>query len=184
VKVAVAFGIARRIPVRIYQAGGHGVGCQEQMARYASILGVPFLACESLESLNLSLSGDGWKGLILIDTPGISPANTAEIQELGRFFARRPEIERHLVLRSDSRSADMAYVTTRFSPAGPARLLFTGTEETLSTGAMVETMISTGLGSTFAGTGQQIPDDLEELDIPRLARSVCGERRMTASAAG
>lgn len=184
VKVAVKFGIAHRVPVRIYQVGSHGVGCQEQLARYATILGVPFFASESLESLNLSLTGDGWKGLVLLDTPGISPAATGDLQDLGRFFARRPEIERHLVLRADARSADIAYMVSRFSALGNLRLLFTGAEETLTTGAMVETMISTGLGSTFSGTGQDIPDDLEELDIARLARSVCTERAMAVPAAG
>lgn len=184
VKIAVRFGIGHRVPVRIYQVGSHGVGCQEQLARYATILGVPFFASESLESLNLSLTGDGWKGLVLLDTPGISPAATGDLQDLGRFFARRPEIERHLVLRADSRSADMSYMVSRFSALGNLRLLFTGAEETLTTGAMVETMIATGLGSTFSGTGQDIPDDLEELDIARLARSVCTERAMSAPAAG
>jgi len=184
VKIAVTFGLARRIPVRIYQVGGHGVGCQEQMARYAAILGVPFFACESLESLNLSLSGDGWRGLVLLDTPGISPSATVDIQELGRFFARRPEIERHLVLRADARSADMTYMVSRFSAMGPLRLLFTGTEESLTTGSMVETMIVTGLGSTFMGNGQEIPEDIEESNIDRLARSVCGDRAMSAPAAG
>lgn len=184
VKIAVKFGIAHRVPVRIYQVGSHGVGCQEQLARYATILGVPYFASESLESLNLSLTGDGWRGLVLLDTPGISPAATGDLQDLGRFFARRPEIERHLVLRADTRSADMSYMVSRFSALGNLRLLFTGAEEALTTGAMVETMISTGLGSTFSGTGQDIPDDLEELDIARLARSVCTERAMAVPAAG
>jgi flagellar biosynthesis protein FlhF len=137
-----------------------------------------------LESLNLSLSGDGWKGLVLLDTPGISPSATGDIQELGRFFARRPEIEPHLVLRADARSADMTYMVSRFSAMGPLRLLFTGTEESLTTGSMVETMIVTGLGSTFMGNGQEIPEDIEESNIDRLARSVCGDRAMSAPAAG
>jgi flagellar biosynthesis protein FlhF len=173
VKVAVNFGLAHRIPVRIYQAGSHGVGCQEQMARYASILGVPFFACESLESLSLSLNGDGWKGLVLIDTPGISASSRSELEMLGSFLARRADLQRHLVLRSDARSADIAHMVSRFSPVSPTHLLFTGTEETLTTGAMVEAILTTGLACTFAGTGPSVPDDLEELDIPRLARSVC-----------
>ncbi len=184
VKIAVQYGISRRVPVRIYQAGAHGIGCQEQMARYAAILGVPFLAIESMESLHLSLSGDGWKGLVLIDTPGISPAATGDLQELSRFFMRRPEIERHLVLRADARSADMAYMVSRFSAMGSLRLLFTGAEEALTTGAMVETLISAGLGATFTGTGPDIPDDLEEFDSAKLARAVCSDRAGAAVAAG
>lgn len=184
VKIALKYGIANGIPVRIYQAGSHGVGCQEQMARYAAILGVPFLACESLGSLNLSLGGDGWRGLVLIDTPGISPSSTHELQELGRLFLRRPEIEVHLVLRADTRSADMVYMVSKYAALGSPRLLFTGVEETLSAGAMVETLIATGLGATFSGRGQAIPDDIEEMDISRLARSVCAGRVMASAAAG
>ena len=57
-------------------AGAQGVGATEQMARYASILGVPFQALESFDSLNLALQGERWKGLVLIDTPGIGPGPT------------------------------------------------------------------------------------------------------------
>ena len=78
VKIALRFGLSIRVPVKIYFAGSHGVGGDDQMARYATILGVPFQACESLESLSLALNGDQWKGLALIDTPGISPSDSGE----------------------------------------------------------------------------------------------------------
>jgi flagellar biosynthesis protein FlhF len=180
VKVAVRCGLALRIPVRIYGAGAHGVGGQEQIARYAAILGVPFQACESLESLSLALNGDGWKGLALIDTPGLSLADTNGIAEFAGFFSRRPEIEKHLVLRADARSADMLHVVSRFAGLGPSRLLFTGVEEALSVGAMVTTLVRSRIPAVFAGTGQEIPDDLEQVNILALARLVCGETRDAA----
>jgi flagellar biosynthesis protein FlhF len=183
VKIAMRFGVGARVPVRIYSAGAHGVGCQEQMARYATILGVPFQAFESVESLGLALDGDGWKGLALIDTPGLAPADRAETAELARFFARRPEIERHLVLRADGRSADMLHVVSRFSALQPSRLVFTGADEMLSAGAMVDTMIRAKLPAVFAGTGQQIPNDLELVDAARLARSLFEEGALAAMAA-
>ncbi len=182
VKIALKYGLSHRVPVRIYAAGAHGVGCQEQIARYATILGVPFQACESLDSLHLALNGEPWKGLILIDTPGISPADEKEAGELGRFFGRRPEIERHLVLRADARSADMALMVSRFSNMGASRLLFTGLDESTGHGAMLNTVVRTGLPAVFAGTGQQIPDDIEETDISRLVRSVCGENSLAVAA--
>jgi flagellar biosynthesis protein FlhF len=175
IKIAVRCGVARRIPVKIYGAGCHGVCGEEQLARFATILGVPFQAFESLESLHLALNGDKWKGLILIDTPGISPAETTETSEFTRFFARRPEIEKHLVLRADTRSADMFHVISRFSDWGVSRLLFTGLDETLSVGAVVETLVRSQVPAVFAGTGQQMPDDLEVIDPAGLARAVCGE---------
>jgi flagellar biosynthesis protein FlhF len=175
IKIAVRFGLAQRVPVRIYGAGAHGVGCQEQLARYATILGVPFQACESLDSLSLALNGEAWKGLALIDTPGLSLGDMEGISELARFFSRRPEIEKHLVLRSDARSADMLHVVSRLSSLDPARLLFTGVEEALSTGAMVETLIRSRIPAMFAGTGQEIPDDIEEVNAAGLAHMICEE---------
>jgi len=176
VKVAARLGLAKRVPVKIYTAGSHGVCGEEQMARFATILGVPFFACESLESLSLALNGDTWKGLALIDTPGISPTESSEITEFAKFFTRCPEIEKHLVLRADARSADMIGVISRFSAMGISRLLFTGVDETLSLGAMAETLLRSKISGTFVGTGQRLPDDLETVSAAGLARAVCGEK--------
>ncbi|HWE49125.1 MAG TPA: hypothetical protein VG273_05030 [Bryobacteraceae bacterium] len=172
VKVAVAEGLARRIPVRIYSVGSHGIGGQEQMARYGAILGVPQQSFEALGSLALALRGDPWKGLVLIDTPGIAAADRAEMSDFGKFFAAQPEIETHLVLRADARSADMLHVISRFAGLRASRLLFTGVDEAVGAGAMAETLIRSKIPVTFAGAGQQIPEDLEAVDASKLARDV------------
>ncbi|HVY92449.1 MAG TPA: hypothetical protein VHA14_06870, partial [Bryobacteraceae bacterium] len=181
VKVAIRHGLAKQTPVRIYLAGSHGVGAAEQMAKYASILGAPFQAVESFESLHLALEGERWKGLVLIETPG-SP-DGPEMEAMARFFARREEIERHLVLRADARSADMQYMQTRFAPVRPGRLLFTGLDEAADLRAVVETLVRSGIPATFLGTGPEIPDDLEEADAAKLARAVCGVEGRAARAA-
>ncbi len=181
VKVAMQSGLSKRIPVRIYTAGAHGIGGKEQMARFAAILGAPWQACESLAGLDLALNGDPWKGLVLIDTPGISPAEGGELDELARFFAARPEIEKHLVLRAGATSADMLDVISRFSVLKPTRLLFTGLDEALSAAPMVESLIRSGIPAGWAGVGQQIPEDLAELNAERLARSAwMGDRAASA----
>ena len=183
VKVAVRHGLAKRVPVRIYSGGAHGVASQEQMARFAALLGVPFQAFESLESLHLALQGDASKGLVLIDTPGLSPAESAELDGMAAFFGRLPGIEKHLVLRADARTADMARAVARFAPVGPNYLLFTGLDEASAPGAMLDTLIRSGIPAVFAGIGQQIPDDLEAFDASRLAGEICGGNRLAAGAA-
>jgi flagellar biosynthesis protein FlhF len=173
VKAAVTLGLARGVPVRIYTAGAHPVGAPEQMARYAAILGVPHQAVESVESLGLTLNGDtGWKGLSLIDTPGISPYDYNEVRDFTRFFAARPQVETHLVLRAEGRAADHLAGIARFSGFGISRLLFTGTDETAGAGAMVDTLIRAGIPATFIGTGPQIPEGFEEIDAGKLARGL------------
>jgi flagellar biosynthesis GTPase FlhF len=180
VKIAIRFGLSRQLPVRIYTAGAHGVGQQEQMARYAAILGVPWQAYESLESLHLGLTGDAWRGLSLIDTPGLSPMDRAEYNEFAKFFSRRPEIEKHLVLRADATAADLNDVISRFSTISPDRLLFTGLDEALSTAGAMDALARTGIPATFVGTGQRIPEDIEEAETARFTTAVRDRARTAA----
>ncbi len=183
VKIAVRHGLGKGTPVRIYSAGAHGVGGAEQLARYAAILGVPFQSIESYDSLQLALNGDRSKGLILIDTPGAAVSDRQEMEAMARLFARRPTIERHLVLRADARSADMQYMSSRFKAIQPSRLFFTGIDEVQGLGAAVETMIRGGIPSVFLGTGPRIPEDLEQVSVEKLARSLWKANHKAAAAA-
>ena len=172
VKIAVTMGLARRVPVRIYGAGAQCVGAQEQLARFGAILGVPCQVFESLASLNLALNGENWRGLALIDTPGLSPADRNEMAEFRSFFAARPEIEKHLVLRADTNLADIASMIGRFEGLEPSRLLFTGMDETPRMTSVAETLMRSGIPGTFCGTGQRIPEDIEEISAERLAQAL------------
>ena len=181
IKVALSQGLAQHVPVRIYTAGAHPVGAQEQMARYATILGIPWQTYESLAGLNLALNGEEWKGLSLIDTPGIAPADRNELDELSGFFSTHAEIEKHLVLRADAGSADMLQMISRFSALKPTHLLFTSLDEAVSPVPMIETLIRSGIPAQFAGTGQSVSDDLELVNADRLARKAWP---VTAATAG
>jgi len=186
VKIALRYGLAKQTPVRIYTAGAHGVGQQEQMARYAAILGVPWEAYESLENLQLALSGEAWKGLCLIDTPGLSPADRVEFNELAGFFGRRKDIEKHLVLRADATSADLHQMISRFTAMSPDRLLFTGIDEAMSNASAVDALVRSGIAATFLGKGQRVPEDVEEAESSKflpVRESVRSASRFAAVAA-
>ncbi len=183
VKIAMRYGLRARIPTRIVSAGAHGVGAVEQTARYAAILGVPFQAMESYDSLALALQGERWNGLLLIDTPGTALGDGHEADSMERFFVKRNDIEKHLVIRAEARSADMQYMVARFAAMQPSRLLFTGLDEVRELGVVADTMIRSGIAATFLGTGPQIPDDLEEVSAAKLARSVWCSNHLAARAA-
>lgn len=177
-KVAIALGSSRRLPVRIYS-----VGATEDRARLAGISGTPWQTYESLADLGRALRSASGNQLRLIDTPGMSPADRTGYLELTEFFAARPEIEKHLVLRAEATSADMLSMVARFSGLTPSRLLFTGLDEASSRAPMLETLIRSRIPATFTGTGQKIPEDLEEANAERLARSVWGPHARPAGAA-
>ena len=77
----------------------------------------------------------------------------------------------------------MRYMLSRFAAMQPSRLLFTGVDEARSLGAAVDAMIGSGIAATFFGTGPQIPDDLEEVSVPKVARSLWATKGLAAKAA-
>jgi flagellar biosynthesis GTPase FlhF len=77
----------------------------------------------------------------------------------------------------------MTNMMSRFAGIKPSRLLFTGVDEVRGLGAAAETMIRSGLGAAFFGTGPQIPEDLEEVNVAKLARSLWKANAMAARAA-
>lgn len=182
VKIAMRYGIAARIPTRIYSAGVHPVGGAEQMARYAAILGVPFNWYETLDSLHLALNGDRWRGLALIDTPGISQVEVEELAGWERVFRLHPDMERHLVLRADARSADISSVLSRLDCLSPTHLLFTGLDEAVDYGVLIESAIHSQLPLCFAAGGPRIPEDIAVIDCAALIRSVWAEQSRAAAA--
>lgn len=176
-KLAVNRGVSRRLPVRICSTGPQSITAKERIARFASILGTPFQAHDSLASLHAALEDENWAGLTLIDTPGISPADRNEMTELKNLFSTHPEIERHLVLRADAGAADMLHTISRFSALGPSRLLFTGMDEAVRVASVIETLICGGIPATFAGLGQHVPQDIQEMNAERLARAIFVDAR-------
>jgi flagellar biosynthesis protein FlhF len=183
VKIAFRFGIACRIPTRIITAGAHGVGAAEQMARYSAILGVPHQAVESWDGVHLALQGDRWRGLTLLDTSGLALSDRHEMDAMTKLFARRADIEKHLVIRAEARSADMQYMISQFAAIQPSRLLFTGVDEVRALGTAADAMIRSGLAVSFFGTGPRVPDDLEVVNAPKLVRSLLSANRLSARAA-
>ena len=99
------------------------------------------------------------------------------------LFLRRTEIERHLVIRAEARTADMQNMLSRYAAMQPSRLLFTGVDEVKGLGAAADTMIRSGIGATFFGTGPRIPDDLEEVSVAKLLRSLWAPKALAARAA-
>ncbi len=179
-KVAVNKGISRRLPVRICSAGPQTASARDRLARFASILGTPFQACDSIAELHDALGDTVWKGLTLIDTPGVAPADRAALIGLTNIFSTYSGIEKHLVLRADASTADMLHTITRFSPLAPSRLLLTGLDEAVRLASVIETLIRSGIPATFAGTGQRVPHDLQEIDAVKLARAVWVDARSGA----
>lgn len=174
VKLAVNYGLACRRPTLLISMDTYRVAAADQLRSYAAILGIGFHVPETVAALSQIIEENRAKDLILIDTPGLGFRDLEDQADLARFLATRTDIDRHLVLSSSVKPADLARVIDLYDIFRPCHLLFTRLDETSSLGPLFNECARTGKPLSFFGTGQRIPEDLEAATHARLIEPLLG----------
>jgi flagellar biosynthesis protein FlhF len=134
---------------------------------------VPFTLAETPLALAHAIDSAPPETLLLIDTPGLTPASMADSgRDLVAFLRSRQDIDTHLVLTASMRQADLDRAVDLFRVFRPSKLLFTRLDETDSTAAMFCEAARTSLPLSFFSTGQTIPEDLEPATKTRITASL------------
>ncbi len=175
VKLAALHGLSGQRPAQILSLDVFRIAAGEQLRSLAAILGIGFQLVESAAALPQILAEHQNKNLILIDTPGLGPADMEESDELACFLATRPDIDVHLVLAASMKARDLSRTVDRFEVARPNKLLFTKLDETTAFGPLLGESIRTGKPISFLASGQRIPEDLESATKQRIASLVMDE---------
>jgi len=174
VKLAVNYGLAARRPVMMLSIDTYRVAAAEQLRSYSAILGVGFQLVETVTALAQAIEENRGKELILLDTPGLGPADMAIHSGLGLFLSNREDIDTQIVVSSSMKSADLSRVVDGFEGFRPQRLIFTKLDETGSFGPILNESVRTGKPLSFFTTGQRIPEDLEAATKNRVAELILG----------
>jgi flagellar biosynthesis protein FlhF len=183
VKLAVNYGLAARRPVLLLSIDTYRVAAAEQLRSYAAILGVGFQVVETVGALSQAIEENRGKELILIDTPGLGPAETVEYSSLARFLSTRTDIDTQMVVSGSMKSADLSRVVDHLEIFRPQHIIFTKLDETGSFGPILNQAVRTGKPLSFFTTGQRIPEDLEAATRNRLAELILGGNGVLAQSA-
>ena len=165
------FGAARcgLLTIDTYRVGG-----MEQLATYAELAGVPFEVVYDPSESAAALARLSTCDVIIIDTPGRSPAS-AELTERWRTLldGMAPD-EVHLVLPASLR-ADLAidvargYRTSR-EHRGATHLLLSKLDEVPRESGIADLALSLEMPSRWVTDGQDVPADLKP-GVQRILRS-------------
>ncbi|HEY6990917.1 MAG TPA: hypothetical protein VH369_21150 [Bryobacteraceae bacterium] len=161
IKLAIRCSLEAQLPVQILSLDTLRVGGWEQLAAYARIAGLPFEVVHHPALLGKTLDEYG-KRLILMDSPGFSPAELDDMPELPRG------VEVHLTLPATATARSAGRMLERFAVWRPTKLLFTHLDEMETPGALLETAMRSGLPVSFLADGRQIPEDIREASKAEL----------------
>ncbi len=157
---------------RLIAADGYRVGAVEQLRLYAEIIGCPFVVTRTPDEIVAAVTGS--KLPVLVDTPGLSPAN----EEAAAFFAAlgsMPDVTTHLVVPASTNPRDFDRLWTRFEPVGPSRVVITKLDDAETPMPLVRRLRERDMRVSLLGLGQQVPQDLAPATADALAACLLGQ---------
>ena len=172
IKIAIRECLAQRLPVRILSVDPYRVAAHEKLRSFASIIGVGFTAINSVQEFLAAAEESRNKSVVLVDTPGYSPAELDGITEIASCFERLANKQVHLLLPASMKRADLLRAVRDYAVLQADFLLFTKLDETESQGAILSTALEAGKPLSFFTHGQNIPEDIEPAHARALLASV------------
>jgi len=180
-KLAAHYAVDQDKQVALITLDDFRIAAVQQLEVYAKILGLPLKIATSAAEIKKYLKAFKAFDLILIDTPGVSHKNSAQIEEIRKCLEPFNTIETHLLLSSGAKSEDLTDIVKRFQKVGIGRLIFTKLDESKSYGNLVNVLIRTGIPFSHLTAGQNVPDDIEDGSIERLVEVFLTERNAAGS---
>jgi flagellar biosynthesis protein FlhF len=169
VKLAAHYRLQENRSVALITLDTCRLAAVEHLRLYAKVLGVPLEMAQTTADVLESVRRHRRANLIMIDTPGLGPHETAQLLDLGGIKDSVGSIETHLVLSATTRLQDLRRTMTRYEACAPSRLLFTKLDETEEYGNLLELAHQTSLPLSYWSNGQRVPEDFEQADSARLA---------------
>jgi flagellar biosynthesis protein FlhF len=172
IKIAIRQCLAQRHPVRILSVDPYRVAAHEKLRSFASIIGVGFTAVNSVQEFLAAMEEARSKSVVLVDTPGYSPAELDGAREIASCIERVPNKQIHLVLPASMKRSDLTRSVRDYAVFKPDYLLFTKLDETESQGAILSAALEADKPLSFFANGQNIPEDIEPAHARTLLSSV------------
>lgn len=179
-KLASDFKLTRSKSVAMITADTYRIAAVEQLNTYASILDVPVNVIYSPSEIVESIEELSDYQMIFVDTAGRSHKNAEQRDEIIEMISnvRNSGIDADviifLVMSVTTKYKDMVNICDAYKSLNAYRLLFTKLDETDSVGNILNIKLYTGAPISYTTCGQNVPDDIESVDVQKLAKSLLG----------
>ncbi|MDR2476746.1 MAG: flagellar biosynthesis protein FlhF [Treponema sp.] len=173
-KLAAVYGIGKsgrpRLSVRMITIDAFRIGAWDQIEKYSDIMEIPVSRVDNQRDLRreIALYQEG-TDLILIDTIGKSPKDSAklgEMKELLDVCGSRTEI--HLVLSAGTKTRDIEEILRQFEPFNYCSVILTKMDETSHIGNVISALAERGKSISYVTDGQTVPTDIKKASVVRF----------------
>ncbi len=163
--------------VALITTDAYRVGAQKQLLTYGRILDAPVHVVAGDRDLADAVRALADRGLVLIDTAGMSQRDLRLSEQFARLSAVA-EVRSYLVASANTQHAVLEDVVRAFDRSRLAGCIVTKIDEAVSLGAALSVAVRHDLPLAYVADGQQVPEDLHPARAHHLvSRAVALARR-------
>lgn len=159
-KLAAELSLKRKKKVGLISIDNYRIGAFEQLKAYASIMGMMCIPAFTREDVATALDRMEAMDIVLMDTAGHSPSDSARMDEAAGVLNSRHSVSVHLVLSLTTGPVDMKKAAAAFAALNPETYVFTKIDETNYCGKIMDQVCDFKLPVSLLTNGQRVPEDL------------------------
>ena len=179
-KIASKLKLEEKANIVLVTADTYRIAAVEQLKTYANILSVPLKVIYSPKELEESMEELSQYDICLVDTAGRSHKDKEQMNDIRELMEQIPIAERqiYLVLNAGTKYNDLQEIASTYSSFTDYSIIFTKLDETSSAGAMLNIKMKTKCPLSYVTWGQNVPDDIGEIDPQKVAKQLLGGNRV------
>ena len=175
-KLAAQFKLNKDLKVALMTADTYRIAAEEQLKTYAGIMNIPVDIIYTPEELRKKMNTYQGYDLVFVDTVGHSYKNQEQCEQIQMLLDVVPVEQRDvfLVLSATTKYNDLLHIAKTYEAMTKFSIIFTKLDETGAYGNLLNLKLATGEMLSYVGWGQNVPDDLGELNAQEIAKQMLG----------
>ncbi len=174
-KLAGRLKFKENLEVGLINTDTYRVGAMEHIRIYSEIMDIPLIMAYSPEEVTQALHTLEDKDVVLIDTAGKSARDEGYQKELEQLIEAAHADEVFLVLSVVTGSKACRDVIQNYGFIKDYKLVITKLDEAGVWGNVLNIANYSKKGLSFVTIGQNVPDDIREVNTRKLASSIIGD---------
>lgn len=179
-KLASSLKLNKKAKIALMTSDTYRIAAVEQLRTYANILDVPLSVVYTEDEVEDALEKLAEYDIILVDTAGRSHKDTEQCEEIFRMVnavdSEKTDFKRdvYLVVSATTKYKDLVRITKAYEPLGDYKIIFTKLDETFGYGNIINIAMLTGKSMSYTTFGQNVPDDIDVIDVQEIAKQLLG----------
>ena len=151
------------------------VGAQEQLAKFAEILGKDALKAESAEDVKeIYEEYKEHVDYIFIDTSGYSPNDSTHISQMKTMLDVNMNPDIYLSVAADKKASDLQNIFRNYEPFGYESVIVTKCDETRHFGNVISVLWDRHKSISYITDGQRVPKNIHRADVIEILKNLSG----------